>query len=152
MHCEYTLSIWPVIADNIRTKQQLCPCVVVSMVVRLGKRVQSLGETTHVQQQLCVCILLTWVSTDLIGVGVQSLGETTHVQQQLCVCILLTWVSTDLIGVGVQSFGGNYPCAATTVCMYFAHLGLHGPYWGRGTKFRGTAFRGDCLWSRWMHI
>ena len=75
MYCEYTLSIWPVIADNIRTKQQLCPCVVVSMVVRLGKRVQSLGETTHVQQQLCVCILLTWVSTDLIGVGVQSFGE-----------------------------------------------------------------------------
>ena len=32
---------------------------------------------------------------------------------------------------------GNYPCTATTVCMYFAHLGLHGPYWGRGTKFRG---------------
>ena len=27
------------------------------------------------QQQLCVCILLTWVSTDLIGVGVQSFGE-----------------------------------------------------------------------------
>ena len=26
------------------------------------------------QQQLCVCILLTWVSTDLIGVGVRSLG------------------------------------------------------------------------------
>ena len=75
MYCEYTLSIWPVIAVNIRTKKQSCACVVVPMAVRQGKRVQSLE--------------------------------------------------------------GNFQCAATTVCMYLAHLGLHGSYWGGGTKFRG---------------
>ena len=41
------------------------------------------------------------------------------------------------IGEAGTKFRGNYSCAATTVCMYFAHLGLHGPYWDRGTKFGG---------------
>ena len=46
------------------------------------------------------------------------------------------------VGEAGTKFRGNYPCAATTVCMYFTHLGLHGPYWLRGTKFRGNCLSG----------
>ena len=78
MYCEYTLSIWPLIATNVKTMQQLCPCVAVPTAVRLGERVQSFGE--------------------------------------------------------------NYPSAATTACMYFARLGLYGPYWGRDEVPGGLSF------------
>ena len=50
----------------------------------------------------------------------------------LCCCVY-----GGQVGEASTKFRGNYPCSATTVCMYFAHLGLHGHYWGRGTKFRG---------------